>query len=233
MSPTHSSQRSSEDVVYTELHNAICERQLLPDTKLGETLLAEHFGVSRTIIRQVLLRLAGDGLVRQEPNRGAFVARISLEQAQQIYAAWRLVESTIIREITISITPQQVRSLRDLIAQERKACDEQDYPRLTRLSMQFHIELATLSRNVYLGRFLQDLIPLTSLAYFYDVRSMPLCTEDEHSQILNYIEAGDAEQAVAVAQKHLDGIEAALNTAAAFVSRPSLAERLATRQPSL
>ena len=229
MSFAPSSHRSSEDEVYTELRNAICERQLLPDTKLGETLLVEHFGVSRTIIRQVLLRLAGEGLVRQEPNRGAFVARISLKEAQQIYAAWRLVEGTIIQEITGSITPKQVQTLRDLIAQERQACSEKDYPRLTRLSMQFHIELAALSQNVYLGRFLQDLIPLTSLAYFYDVRNMPLCTEDEHSQILNAIEAGDADQAVAVAHKHLDGIEAALNTFAALEPQLSLAERLATR----
>jgi DNA-binding GntR family transcriptional regulator len=229
MSSAPSSHRFTEDAVYTELRNTICERQLLPDTKLGETLLAEHFGVSRTIIRQVLLRLAGEGLVRQEPNRGAFVARISLEEAQQIYAAWRLVEGTIIQEITGSITPKQVRSLRELIAQERKACDDKDYPRLTRLSMQFHIELAALSQNVYLRSFLQELIPLTSLAYFYDVKSMPLCTEDEHSQILNAIEAGDADQAVAIARKHLDGIEAALNTFAALEPRLSLAERLATR----
>jgi DNA-binding GntR family transcriptional regulator len=228
-----SSYRPTEDAVYTELRDAICERQLLPDTKLGETPLAEHFDVSRTIIRQVLLRLAGEGLVRQEPNRGAFVARISLEEAQQIYAAWRLVEGTIIQEITASITPKQVRALRNLITQERQACGEKDYPRLTRLSMQFHIELAALSQNIYLGRFLQELIPLTSLAYFYDVKSMPLCTEDEHSQILNAIESGEAEQAVAVARNHLDGIEAALNTFAALEPRLSLVERLATRQPSL
>lgn len=233
MSSAPSSYRPTEDAVYTELRDAICERQLLPDTKLGETPLAEHFGVSRTIIRQVLLRLAGEGLVRQEPNRGAFVARITLEEAQQIYAAWRLVEGTIIREITASITPKQVRALRNLIAQERQACDDKDYPRLTRLSMQFHIELAALSQNIYLGHFLQELIPLTSLAYFYDVKSMPLCTEDEHSQILNAIESRDAEQAVAVAHKHLDGIEAALNTFAALEPRLSLVERLATRQPSL
>ncbi|MEL6382581.1 MAG: GntR family transcriptional regulator [Cyanobacteria bacterium J06626_18] len=225
--------KPTEEMVYTELHDAICERQLLPDTKLGEALLAEHFGVSRTIIRQALLRLAGDGLVRQEPRRGAFVARISLEEARQIYAAWRLVESTIIREVTKSVTSEQIQVLRQLIARERQACDEKDYPLLTRLSMQFHINLAALSRNAYLGDFLKGLIPLTALAYFYDVKHMPLCTEDEHSQILNCIEAGDTEQAIAIAQQHLDGIEAALNSAASLEPQISLAERLSTRKPSL
>lgn len=228
-----SSPKPTEEMVYTELHDAICERQLLPDTKLGEAPLAEHFGVSRTIIRQVLLRLAGDGLVRQEPRRGAFVAHITLEEAGQIYAAWRLVESTIIPKVTASIRSDQVQALRQLIAQERQACDQQNYPLLTRLSMQFHIELAALSPNAYLGQFLKGLIPLTALAYFYDVKNMPLCREDEHSHILDCIEAGDAQQAVKIAQKHLDGIEAALNTLASLDPQISLADRLSNRKPSL
>ena len=65
--------KPTEELIYTELYDAVCERQLLPDTKLGEAMLAEHYGVSRTIIRQVLQRLAGDRLVKLEPNRGAFV----------------------------------------------------------------------------------------------------------------------------------------------------------------
>lgn len=231
-SPSHAT-KPTEDMVYTELYDSICERQILPDTKLGEALLAEHFGVSRTIIRQVLQRLAGDGLVRLEPNRGAFVARITLDEAQQIYAAWRLLEESIIREVTASITSEQIQFLRQLIAQERQACAAQDYPLLTRLSSQFHIQLAALSRNKYLGKFLGELIPLSSLAYFYEVKNMPLCTEDEHSQILDCIEAGDGEQAVAIAHRHLDGIQAALNAYASLDSQLSLADRLSRRQPSL
>jgi len=233
MASSSHSTKPTEEMVYTELYDSICERQLFPDTKLGEALLAEHFGVSRTIIRQVLQRLAGDGLVRLEPNRGAFVDRITLEQAQQIYSAWRLVEETIIRDVTPSITPEQIKSLRNLIAQERRACDEKDYPLLTRLSSQFHIQLAALSQNKYLGKFLRELIPLTSLAYFYEVKNMPLCTKDEHSKILDCIEAGDVEQAVAIAQKHLDGIEAALNACASLDSQISLADRLKIRKPPL
>ena len=230
--PSHST-KPTEDMVYTELYDSICERQILPDPKLGEALLAEHFGVSRTIIRQVLQRLAGDRLVRLEPNRGAFVTRITLDDAQQIYAAWRLVEEPIIREVTASITPEQIQSLRQLIAQERQACQEQDYPLLTRLSSQFHIQLAALSQNKYLSKFLGELIPLSSLAYFYEVKNMPLCTEDEHGQILDCIEAGDVDQAVAIAHRHLDGIQAALNAYASLDSQISLTDRLKIRKPSL
>ncbi|MBI4785284.1 MAG: GntR family transcriptional regulator [Oscillatoriophycideae cyanobacterium NC_groundwater_1537_Pr4_S-0.65um_50_18] len=225
--------KSTEDVIYTELYDAICERQLLPDTKLGEAMLAEHYGVSRTIIRQVLLKLSGDYLVKLEPNRGAFVARLSLDEAKQIYAAWRLIEAEIIRDVTASATPEQIASLRALIAAERKACDQEDYPLLTRLSTQFHLQLADLCSNRFLGRFLKELIPQTSLAYFYDVRKMPLCTKDEHSLILNHIAAGEAEAAVTVAMQHLDGIEAALNARTALEQKVSLVDKLKSRVPSL
>lgn len=225
--------KPTEDVIYAELYDAICERQLLPDTKLGEAMLAEHYGVSRTIIRQVLLRLSGDHLVKLEPNRGAFVARLSLAEAKQIYAVWRLIEAEIIRDVTTSITPKQIASLRALIAAERKACSEEDYPLLTRLSTQFHMQLADLCSNQFLSRFLKELIPQTSLAYFYDVRKMPLCTKDEHSIILNHIEAGEVEAAVVAATHHLDGIEAALNARAALDQKVSLVDKLKSRAPSL
>lgn len=225
-------EKTTEEFIYTELYNTICERQLLPTTKLGEAMLAEHYGVSRTIIRQVLQRLAGDRLVKLEPNRGAFVAHLSLEEAQQIYEAWRLVEAAIICEVVKTITPEQVASLRTLIAAERKACDDNDHPLLTRLSMQFHTQLADLCSNQFLSRFLKELIPQTSLAYFYDVKKMPVCTKDEHSEILDLIESGDAEAAVAAAKQHLDGIEAALNAQASLEQHVSLVDKLKSRLSS-
>jgi DNA-binding GntR family transcriptional regulator len=221
--------KPTEDFIYTDLYNAICERHLPPDTKLGEAMLAEHYGVSRTIIRQVLLRLSSDRLVKLEPNRGAFVASLTLEEARQIYEAWRLVEAAIIRDVTACITPQQIASLQSLIAAERVACDEQNYPLLTRLSIQFHMQLADLCSNKFLGRFLKELIPQTSLAYFYEIRKMPVCTKDEHSEILNYIVAGKADAAIEAAKQHLDGIEAALNARAAIDRRLSLIDKLNAR----
>jgi len=225
--------KPTEDFIYTELYNAIVERRLPPETKLGENLLAEHYGVSRTIIRQVLMRLSHDRLVKLEPNRGAFVASLSLAEAKQIYEAWRLTEAAIVRDVTKTITKQQIGALRKLVTEERLACEQQDLPRLTRLSAQFHIQLADLCKNQYLGRFLKELVPQTSLAFFYEVRSMPICTKDEHSEILAYIASGDEEAAVAAAMRHLDGIEAGLNARAALNQTASLVDILKARTPSL
>jgi DNA-binding GntR family transcriptional regulator len=221
--------KPTEDFIYTELYNAILERRLAPETKLGENLLAAHYSVSRTIIRQVLQRLSHDRLVKLEPNRGAFVAVLSLEEAKQIYEAWRLTEAAIIRSVTQSITSEEVADLRSLIAQEREACHQKDLARLARLSVQFHLQLAELCPNQFLGRFLKELVPQTSLAFFYEVRNMPICGEDEHSKILDYIAAGEAESAVTAAINHLNGIESALNARAQIQRNTSIAEILETR----
>ena len=232
-SSTPSPPKSTEESIYTDLFDSILERRLPPTTKLGENLLAEHYGVSRTIVRQVLVRLAHDRLIDLEPNRGAFVASLTLEQAKQLYVAWRLIESALVREITCTITPPQIAELRLLVKEERLACERKDLPRLTRLSLQFHMELADMSQNKYLARFLKELIPQTSLAFFYEVQAMPICKKDEHSEILDRIAAGDEEAAVQAVLSHLDGIESALNALASLNGNASIADLLKSRSPSL
>lgn len=232
-SPNQSNSKPTEDIIYAELYNSILERRLLPKTKLGESLLAEYYGVSRTIIRQVLQRLAHDRLVKSEPNRGAFVSSLSLEESKQLYEAWRLTEAAIVRDVTQNITRKQVAALKKLVAEERQACEAQDIPRLTLLSAHFHMQLADLCQNRFLGRFLKELVPQASLAFFYEVRSMPICTKDEHSEILDHIAAGDEEAAVKAAMHHLDGIEKALNSRALLKNPASLTDLLNARIPSI
>jgi DNA-binding GntR family transcriptional regulator len=68
------------------LTKAIVEHRLHPGSKLAEQKLADHFGVSRTLVRQALFQLAQKRLIRMEPARGAFVATPSGEEAKQVFA---------------------------------------------------------------------------------------------------------------------------------------------------
>ncbi|HEU4475111.1 MAG TPA: GntR family transcriptional regulator, partial [Methyloceanibacter sp.] len=69
---------AAEEAIYERILAAIFEHRLPPGTKLGEDRLASIFAVSRARIRRVLPRLAHEGVVRLEPNRGAFVAQPSV-----------------------------------------------------------------------------------------------------------------------------------------------------------
>jgi DNA-binding GntR family transcriptional regulator len=74
------------DQVHAALRLAIIEQQLAPGARLPEDTIGESFGTSRTIAREALGRLAVEGLVDLIPNRGAFVAKPTLDEGRDIFA---------------------------------------------------------------------------------------------------------------------------------------------------
>ncbi|MBO6932377.1 MAG: GntR family transcriptional regulator, partial [Roseibium sp.] len=69
------------------LHSAILEHRLAPGLKLSEDEVGEIYGASRTVVRAALQALAHSGLVTIEKNRGAFVARPGVREAQEVFEA--------------------------------------------------------------------------------------------------------------------------------------------------
>ena len=82
---------STTSLIAARLTRAIVEHRLQPGTKLAEQKLADHFGVSRTLVRQALFQLSQNRLVRLEPARGAFVAAPSADEARQVFAVRRMI----------------------------------------------------------------------------------------------------------------------------------------------
>ena len=112
---------SRNEIVYKNLRRAIIEQALLPGDKLPEDIIGERFGVSRTIVRGVLTRLFSEGLVDLRPNRGAAVARPSLEEAHDIFEARRCLERDVARRLLQHITEAGLARLEQHVAQEEEA----------------------------------------------------------------------------------------------------------------
>ncbi|MCY7317426.1 MAG: GntR family transcriptional regulator, partial [Ramlibacter sp.] len=87
---------STVDEIYERVYVAILEHRLQPATKLGEERLADIFGASRARIRDVLARLAHEQIVELYPQRGAYVAKPTIEQARDVFEARRLIEPAVI-----------------------------------------------------------------------------------------------------------------------------------------
>ena len=96
-----------EREVFDYLVNAIAERRLAPGVRLVETDLAETFDLSRGKIRKVLLALGETHGVRHEANRGAHVARPSLEEAQGTIASRLLIEPRVASELALRPASQR------------------------------------------------------------------------------------------------------------------------------
>jgi len=202
--------------IYDSVYAAIVEHVIMPGTKLPEDVLARAFGVSRTRIRKVLQALAHENLVTLQHNRGASVAKPGVQEAREVFAARRVVETGIAAALARRITPAQITALRSFVAREHAAETARDRRRSINLAGEFHLELAKLLDNASLTGFLRALISRTSLIIaVYEAPGNSMCSHEEHGVLLGRLAAGDADGAVAYMAEHLQRLEDGLDLAAA------------------
>ena len=199
----------SSDSIHEEISSAIIDHRIPPGTALQEDALASAFGVSRTIIRRVLQRLAHERLVDLVPNKGASVAKPSAEEARQVFDARRVVERNIIERVVASVANERIDELGQLVGAERAATEAGNKHERLRLSGDFHRQLASLAGNEVLRAFLNELISRTSLIIaLYESPGAVPCSHGEHMEIVDALKRRDAKKAAQYMDHHLQHIEA-------------------------
>jgi DNA-binding GntR family transcriptional regulator len=202
---------STTSHIVESLTRAIVEHRLLPGTKLAEQKLADHFGVSRTLVRQALFQLSQNRLIRLEPARGAFVATPSVTEARQVFAVRQMLEVAMTRRFVRQVKPAQIKALRAHIAAEQKAMDGQDVNQRTELLGDFHVRMAELMGNEVLAQMLGELISRCALiTLMYQSSSAAEHSHEEHEAIVAALAAKDEDAAVRLMQEHLDNVQAGL-----------------------
>lgn len=202
---------SSTRQIVESLTRAIVEHRLHPGTKLAEQKLADHFGVSRTLVRQALFQLAQNRLIRLEPARGAFVAAPSVDEARQVFAVRRMLETEMTREFVRQVTPAKIRALKAHVAEEKKAVDNDDVTGRTELLGDFHVRMAELMGNQVLAELLGELISRCALiTLMYQSANAAGHSHDEHAAIVKALADKDETTAVQLMDEHLRHVEASL-----------------------
>ena len=153
----------SDDDIHQRVIEAIIDQRLLPGTKLVEDKLGQAFGVSRTRVRQVLVRLAQEQVVTVEPHKGATVAQPSVEDAREVFEARAVVEAVLVRRFIERAQPADFEALNDCIEAEEEARREGDQAAALRLSGRFHLMIAEVAGHQTFARMLAMLISRTSL----------------------------------------------------------------------
>ena len=193
------------------LTKAIVEHRLHPGTKLAEQKLADHFGVSRTLIRQALFQLVQKRLIRMEPARGAFVATPSSDEARQVFAVRRMLELEMTRNFVRHVSPAQIKALKEHVAEEKAAVSRGDVPGRTDLLGDFHVRMAELMGNQVLAQILSELISRCALiTLMYQSSNAAEHSAEEHAEILKAIVAKDEKRAVKLMDEHLRNVEEGL-----------------------
>ena len=208
MSVSKNSPQGKDMDIYEQVFDAILEQRLIPGTRLSEDKLGQLFGVSRTIIRTVLQRLAYEGVVDIQRHQGAVIARTTAAQTHQVFAARKALELEVVRNACRGLGAEQFRHLRELLQQEQEAQQQQDNGRALRLSGEWHLYLADYGGNEFLAGFLRSLVSRCSLIIAqYEATDRHSCLHSEHADILDAIEAGDEARAVRLMATHIEHIE--------------------------
>lgn len=194
--------------IYDRIFDAISERRLLPGTKLSEERLAQTFHVSRTRIREVLMRLSQELVIELHVNRGAFVASPTQRDLCDVFAVRRALERAIAGQLSAQHAGQTITSIRRHLEDEAQARAMGDRAKLARLTGEFHIRLAEITENRLFSDNLRRLVALTSLAIAqHDALATSACPDHEHADIVAAIEAGDARRAERLMLEHLEHVE--------------------------
>lgn len=199
---------SSTELIVAAVTRAIVEHRLQPGAKLVEQTIGDRFGVSRTIVRQALIRLSQLKLVRLEPARGAFVAKPSIGEAREVFAVRRMVERQMLRELVEQARPVDIKRLKAHLKAEREAVSRIDVATRTKLLFDFHVRLAEVLGNQVLTELIQELVSRCSLiTLMYQSSDDAGVSNAEHVDILRAIEARDADEAIRLMEAHLSTVE--------------------------
>ena len=202
---------SSTDAIVQALTHAIVDHRLQPGSKLGEQALADHFGVSRTLVRQALFQLSQKRLVTLAPARGAFVASPSADEARQVFAVRRMLELELTRAFVRQASPADIDALRAHVAAEQAAVAGGDVAGRTELLGDFHVRMAELLGNAVLAEVLRDLLARCAIAILmYQSSHAAHDSAAEHAALVGCFAQGNVTQAVKLMRAHLDHVEAGL-----------------------
>lgn len=189
------------------VRSAIEDGRLPPGVRLPEEKLARALDASRARVREVLALLANERLIDLQANRGAFVARPTIEEARHICEARLMAERTMARLASERATPQDLRAMRELLKQERTAWDTDDVRRAVILSRNFHRAIADAAGNPVLAEILTSLLSRSALTQaVYAARGAAGCLCDDHVALHDAIAAGDADRAETVMAEHVQNM---------------------------
>jgi DNA-binding GntR family transcriptional regulator len=203
---------SQAEHIYQTLLRAVMEHRLPAGTKLGEERLSELTGAGRSRVRQVLSRLAHDNLVTLIPNRGAFVASPSREEAAHVFQTRRFVEPELAASLAGVATVAMVTRLKQHLQQEERARADGDRAAMIRLSGEFHVRIAEMVGNPILVKLVTEMVSRTCLIItLYDRPLAQSCPEHEHSALVKALQQKNAARARDIMSTHLMHIERSLD----------------------
>lgn len=192
--------------VYERLRQSILDLSLPPGSPLDETRLSEEFNLSRTPIREAMVRLTAEGLLMTLPNRNTIVAPIDFINLPVYFEALALMYRVTTRSAAVHRRPDHMIRIRALEAAYADAVSRHDALAMIFTNREFHVAVAEAGGNVYFtqlfARLLDEGRRVLRLYYQSFDDDLPKQYVDEHADMVQAIEQGDADRADRLAAAH-------------------------------
>lgn len=214
-----SSQRSATmaSVISRELRDEIVSMRRKPGEAIAEKQIAESYGVSRTPVREAVLRLADDGLVEVFPQSGTYVSRIPLYQLSEAIVIRKALEEGTVRYATMRATPADIGALHanlELQGRMQAAGDQEGFHQSDEA---FHALLARISGYPGFWTIIQQVKVQVDRCRRLTLPEPGRVARviAEHSAVVEAIAAHDPDRAVKSIAAHLDGLQLAVDAVSA------------------
>lgn len=190
---------------YAELKRRVLDNEFPPGAYVLEQELADLLRMSRTPIREALVRLANEGLVELRPRHGMRVLPISAQDMRDIYVILTALEPEVAAEVAARGLPaDQIAELRGAVTDMEAALARDDLPAWAEADERFHRLLVGASANQRLQsvilQFWEQAHRVRMLTL--RLRPKPVQSTREHHELMDAIEAGAAERARDIHRSH-------------------------------
>lgn len=197
--------QSLADRVYWQFLQAILSGKIERDQVLPQEWLAKQFGVSRTPLREALMRLASEGLVRLEANRGARVTGLDFGDMQHAWRARLVLEPGAARLAACERDERAIERMELAIQRQRETVANIEQSLVA--NREFHLALVAGSRNPYLIRFSEMLWTFQIAAPIFGRQARDphevLAWAEDHQRIVEAIRKGDPDSAEELTRRHI------------------------------
>jgi DNA-binding GntR family transcriptional regulator len=194
--------------IFDQLHTAIVALDLVPGTALQEKLIAEQFGVSRTPVREALIRLAEAGLVDIFPQSGTFVSRIPLSAIPEAVIVRQALECVTVEMAAAVAEARDIAQLDAVIARQGAFAALGDTGAFHETDEAFHEAIAVIARHPGIWRVVRQ-----AKVQIDRARRLTLPAPGrmnhviaEHRTVRDAIARHDAAAARAAMQQHLNAV---------------------------
>lgn len=199
----------NSEIVYRDLRRDIIAMRLPPGTPIIDRDLTERYGVSRTPVREAVLRLVDDRLVDVVPKSGTFVSRIPISVLREALVARRALEEVTVRAATERASESQIMEMRAIIQRQQEMADAGDEEAFHRADEDFHAAIAAAGRYPGIWEMIQQIrvqVERYRRLTLPQHGRMQLVVQ-EHSAVLDGIVLGQADAAVKRMNDHLDKLQ--------------------------